>query len=119
MPAEGTEGFGSLNEKGSGARDGSSKRPGEDQAGRDGDSARKLGQYLRYSHLGLQFFFAVGLPLGVGIWLDRRLGTTVLFTLLGLALGFAAAFYSLYQELYRKRSKRAPRPPSKSSDQKP
>jgi F0F1-type ATP synthase assembly protein I len=57
-----------------------------------------LAKYLRYSHVGFQFFLAVGLLTAGGIWLDRRLGTVVLFTLLGLALGFAGGFLTLYRE---------------------
>jgi hypothetical protein len=66
------------------------------------DDDRSLARYLRYSHLGIQFLVSIGLPLGLGIWLDRRWGTKVLFTLLGLAAGFTAALYSLYGELFRK-----------------
>lgn len=68
----------------------------------------QLSRYLRYSHVGLQFFIAVALFTGGGIWLDRRLGTGVLFTLLGLALGFAGGFYRLYRDLF-------PEPPSSRS----
>jgi F0F1-type ATP synthase assembly protein I len=68
------------------------------------DDDRSLARYLRYSHLGIQFLVSIALPLALGIWLDRRWGTKVLFTLLGLAVGFAAALYSLYGELYRKRN---------------
>jgi len=66
--------------------------PGKD----DGEVAK----YLKYSHVGLQFLLSVGIPTGLGIWLDRVLGTVVLFTLLGLGLGFTAGIYSLYGELY-------------------
>lgn len=59
-----------------------------------------LAKYLRYSHVGLQFLVAVGLPTAGGIWADQRLGTGVLLTLLGLVLGFAAGVYSLYREVY-------------------
>ncbi|MBI4605829.1 MAG: AtpZ/AtpI family protein [Planctomycetes bacterium] len=64
-----------------------------------------MAKYLRYSHVGLQFFISVALFTGVGIWLDRRLGTVVLFTLLGLVLGFGGGVYSLYREFFP-----APRP---------
>ena len=50
--------------------------------------------------MGLQFFVAVGLFTLGGVWLDRRLGTGVLFTLLGLALGFGGGFYAMYRDLY-------------------
>jgi F0F1-type ATP synthase assembly protein I len=67
------------------------------------DDDRTLAQYLKYSHLGIQFLLAVGLPTALGIWLDRRWGTKVLFTLLGLALGFTGGFYSIYGELFGRR----------------
>lgn len=46
------------------------------------------------------FFAAVGLFTWGGIWLDGRLETGVLFTLLGLALGFAGGLRALYKELF-------------------
>ena len=64
---------------------------------------RALGRYLKYSHLGIQLCVSVGLPTGIGIWADRRLGTGVLLTLVGLALGFTAGLYSLYREVYPSR----------------
>jgi hypothetical protein len=70
--------------------------PAEDQKPR----RDPLSKYLRYSHVGLQFFLSVGIFTGGGVWLDRRLGTLVLFTLIGLALGFAGGFFALYRELY-------------------
>ena len=59
-----------------------------------------LAKYLRYSHVGIQFFLAVLLFTGLGVWLDRSLGTVVLFTLLGLVLGFGGGLYSLYREFF-------------------
>ena len=56
--------------------------------------------YFRYYHIGLQFCVGVGLFTFGGIWLDRKLGTQVLFTLLGLCLGFAGALRSIYSEIY-------------------
>ena len=67
---------------------------------------KSLGEYMKHSHLGLQFLLAVGLPTAGGIWLDSTLGTRVLFTLLGLFLGFAAGVYSLYFELFRAKKRR-------------
>ena len=57
-------------------------------------------KYLRYYHIGLQFFVGVGLFTFGGIWLDRKLGTQVLFTLLGLCLGFAGSLRSIYSDIY-------------------
>lgn len=59
-----------------------------------------LAGYLRYLHLGWEFALAVGLLTWGGIWLDGRLGTWVLFTLLGLGLGFGVGLRLLYSELY-------------------
>jgi hypothetical protein len=83
-----------------------SKRPEDDEA-----QSSALAAYFRYSTVGLQFFLSVGLFTGGGIWLDRRLGTVVLFTLAGLALGFSGGLYSLYREFYSR-----PGPPEKSSN---
>ncbi len=77
-----------------------------------GDEERErstLAKYLKYSYVGFQFFLSVGLFTAGGIWLDRRLGTVVLFTLAGLALGFAGGIYELYREFFlRKPSSEAP-----------
>jgi F0F1-type ATP synthase assembly protein I len=70
--------------------------PGKDRE----PQSRPLAKYLRYSHLGVEFFLSVAIFTGIGIWLDRRLGTVVLFTLLGLALGFAGGLVALYRELF-------------------
>lgn len=59
-------------------------------------------KYLRYYSIGIQFFLGIGLFTFAGIWLDRKLGTVVLFTVLGLAIGFAGALRSVYADLYGK-----------------
>ena len=72
---------------------------------RDDEPKRNtLAKYLRYSHVGLQFFLAIAVCTGGGVYLDRSFGTVVLYTLLGLALGFAGGFYSLYREFFGKHS---------------
>lgn len=50
--------------------------------------------------MGLQFLLAVGIPTALGIWADQKLGTLVLFTLLGFAMGFAAGVISIVRELF-------------------
>ena len=49
--------------------------------------------------LGLGWYVAACIVIGVvgGIGLDRLLGLTPLFTLLGVLLGTVAAFYGLYK----------------------
>ena len=53
------------------------------------DAARVAGR-------GLTLALATGLFLWAGWWLDGRLGTMPLFTVLGAFTGAAAGFYSLY-----------------------
>lgn len=47
---------------------------------------------------GLEFIITVGLLIGAGMFLDRRLGTRIWFTILGAVLGFAAALYRLVRQ---------------------
>ena len=54
---------------------------------------------LRFTHVGVQFGLIVGGLTYGGIALDRELGTSPLWTLLGLASGFAAALYHLLKEV--------------------
>ncbi len=72
--------------------------PGSDEP--DQDRAGGLQSYMRFSHLGLQFAMTIALLTGGGVWLDGRLGTMPLFTLIGLFLGFGAGFYNLYRAVY-------------------
>lgn len=53
--------------------------------------------------------------LGGGIWLDRRLGTTPLLLLIGLAVAFVAIGYNLY-DLARSGPKNRPRPATAGAD---
>ena len=60
-------------------------------------------KYARYINLALSFGISMILILLLGIfggdWLDRRLGTSPLFLLLGIFLGVGAGFYNLWSEL--------------------
>jgi hypothetical protein len=55
---------------------------------------------MRFSHVGVQFALSVGAFVALGIWGDTRLGTTPLFTLLGVMAGFGIGFYHLYKSIY-------------------
>ena len=57
----------------------------------------------RYSGYGLQLAGAVGLFMAGGWWLDGKLGTKPLLTILGALGGGAAGFYSLYVHLVKNR----------------
>ena len=53
---------------------------------------------LRYTTIGTEFTVTVALLAGGGLWLDRRIGTTPAFTLVGLVLGFAIALVRLIRQ---------------------
>jgi ATP synthase protein I len=56
-------------------------------------------EVLRFSGIG--FYIAGCIVLGVvlGVWLDRKVDISPLFTLLGLGLGLFAAFFGTYRML--------------------
>jgi len=49
--------------------------------------------------VGIGFYIAGCIILGVvlGVWLDRKIDVSPLFTLLGLGVGLFAAFYGTYR----------------------
>ncbi len=47
--------------------------------------------------LGFTVGFSILIGIGVGWWLDGKLGTRPIFTLIGLFLGLASAVYNLYR----------------------
>ena len=49
--------------------------------------------------MGLGWYIAISIVLGTagGLWLDHRLGTRVLFTILGVIAGSGVAFYGVYR----------------------
>ncbi len=49
--------------------------------------------------IGAQFAISVVFFLFVGQWLDRRLGTSPVFVLVGVFVGAAGAFYSMYRKV--------------------
>ena len=59
----------------------------------------KSGQELNISNFagaGIQFALAIVLFLLAGQWVDRKLGSSPAFLLIGVFIGGGAAFYSLY-----------------------
>ncbi len=59
----------------------------------------KQGFTLALRLMGLGWYVAMSIILGTagGLWLDRRLGTLPLFTLLGVIAGSGVAFYGVYR----------------------
>jgi hypothetical protein len=60
------------------------------------DAFRASGRYMGF---GLTWALSVLLFLGVGAWLDSKLGTSPLLLILGAFVGGAAGFYSLYYHI--------------------
>jgi F0F1-type ATP synthase assembly protein I len=54
---------------------------------------------LRYAGLGVQLAVTILVSVLVGQWVDRKVGTDGVFTILGALLGFGGTLYSLIQEL--------------------
>jgi F0F1-type ATP synthase assembly protein I len=66
----------------------------DDRKGQDpGEVIRSSAQYMGY---GLTWALAVLLFLGVGAWLDSKLGTSPILLVVGAFVGAGAGFYSLY-----------------------
>ena len=57
---------------------------------------RASGQYMGY---GLAWALSVLLFLGVGAWLDGKLGTSPWLLVIGAFVGAGAGFYSLYYHI--------------------
>jgi ATP synthase protein I len=62
-----------------------------------GDWTRALREAAPYLGIGTSFAAAVLLGLGLGHWLDRRLGTAPWLLLVGATLGLCAGFYQFYK----------------------
>ena len=56
-----------------------------------------FGLALRLLGVGWYLALSVVLGIGAGLWLDTRLNTQHLFTLLGLMLGLVVALYGTYR----------------------
>ena len=68
----------------------------------------------RHMGLGLQFAVSVGVFTGLGVWLDGRVGTLPLFTILGVLIGATGATISLIRQVPPVRAERGTRPPASS-----
>jgi len=52
-----------------------------------------------YAGFGLQFVVALLLFLYLGQWVDRRLGTSPVFLVIGIFVGAGGSFYAMYRKL--------------------
>lgn len=52
-----------------------------------------------FAGAGIQFAIAIVLFLLAGQWVDRKLGTSPAFLLIGVFIGGGAAFYGLYRRV--------------------
>lgn len=53
----------------------------------------------QFAGVGIQFAASLVLFLLAGQWVDRKLGTSPVFVLVGVFVGGGAAFYSMYRRL--------------------
>ena len=68
---------------------------------------RVSGQFMGH---GLTWALAVLLFLGIGWWLDSKLGTTPILLVIGAFVGGGAGFYSLYYHIVIEPRERAQDP---------
>jgi F0F1-type ATP synthase assembly protein I len=67
--------------------------------GRDSQRSSLVGAAGQYTGYGLTWALATGLFLACGWWLDGKVGTVPLFTIIGAFVGGGAGFYSLYRHI--------------------
>lgn len=65
-----------------------------------GKSNRTTLGYLKFAHLGTLFCLLVTAGVLGGWWLDGKLGTKWVFTLVGTLLGSSYGFIVLYREVF-------------------
>lgn len=58
-----------------------------------------LARVVALLSVGVGSVASIGLFIALGYFLDRHIGTTPLFTLIGLFVGGAGVFYSLYRHM--------------------
>lgn len=59
------------------------------------DTRRYIKELAYFSTIGLSVALAIFIGLAIGVYLDRRWGTTPWFTLIFIALGIAAGFKNI------------------------
>jgi F0F1-type ATP synthase assembly protein I len=69
----------------------------------DPGSQREVGDGYRYVALGITFGLGIVLFMGVGYWLDGRLGWTPWLTIAGTLVGSVLSFVNVYAKLEAER----------------
>jgi len=64
-----------------------------------GSGGKKPAGAAKYAGLGIQLAAAIIVFVFAGQWLDKKLGTEALFTILGAFLGFGGTMWSLIRRL--------------------
>lgn len=64
-----------------------------------GSPRKKPAGAAKYAGLGVQLAAAIIVFVFAGQWLDKKLGTEALFTILGAFLGFGGTMWSLIRRL--------------------
>jgi F0F1-type ATP synthase assembly protein I len=64
-----------------------------------GSPGKKPAGAAKYAGLGVQLAAAILVFVFAGQWLDKKLGTQALFTILGAFLGFGGTMWSLIRRL--------------------
>jgi F0F1-type ATP synthase assembly protein I len=75
-------------------------------ARKDENVGREMGEGYKYVSLGLTFAGGIIFFLALGFGLDRLLGTTPLFILIGTFLGTVLSFLSVYRKLQEEERQR-------------
>jgi F0F1-type ATP synthase assembly protein I len=70
-----------------------------DDEKRSGPSPKRGLAGADFAGLGIQFAAAILIFLFAGQWVDEKLGTDGLFTVVGVFVGAGAAFYSMYRKV--------------------
>jgi F0F1-type ATP synthase assembly protein I len=75
-------------------------------ARKDDNVGREMGEGYKYVSLGLTFAGGIIFFLGLGFGLDRLLGTTPVFILIGTFLGTVLSFLSVHRKLLEEERQR-------------
>ncbi len=67
------------------------------------ETRRAFKELAYFSSLGISVSLAIFIGLGVGVWLDRKFGTSPWFTLIFLVLGIIAGFRNIALVIKRAR----------------